>query len=194
MAYHREHGVDVRVVRIFNTYGPYLRPGDGRAIPNFLSQALAGEPLTIYGDGSQTRSFTYVDDEVDGILRLLESDWVGPMNIGNPEEYTILELAQAVPRRDRVRARSSCSSRCRATTPRCAAPTSPWPARCSAGRRRCRCARASSTRRRGTGPSCSRPAPPPPRSAGADEGPFGLLMASPIVLQVKGRAPAGRGT
>jgi dTDP-glucose 4,6-dehydratase len=96
MAYHREHGVDVRVVRIFNTYGPYLRPGDGRAIPNFLSQALAGEPLTIYGDGSQTRSFTYVDDEVDGILRLLESTWVGPMNIGNPEEYTILELAQAV--------------------------------------------------------------------------------------------------
>jgi dTDP-glucose 4,6-dehydratase len=96
MAYHREHGVDVRVVRIFNTYGPNLRPGDGRAIPNFLSQALAGESLTIYGDGSQTRSFTYVDDEVDGILRLLESDWVGPMNVGNPEEYTILELAQAV--------------------------------------------------------------------------------------------------
>ncbi len=95
MAYHREHGVDVRVVRIFNTYGPYLRPGDGRAIPNFLSQALTGEPLTVYGDGSQTRSFTYVDDEVDGILRLLESDWVGPMNIGNPEEHTILELAQA---------------------------------------------------------------------------------------------------
>ena len=96
MAYHREHGVEVRVVRIFNTYGPYLRPGDGRAIPNFLSQALAGEPLPVYGDGSQTRSFTYVDDEVDGILRLLESDWVGPMNIGNPEEHTILELAQAV--------------------------------------------------------------------------------------------------
>jgi dTDP-glucose 4,6-dehydratase len=95
MAYHREHGVDVRVVRIFNTYGPYLRPGDGRAIPNFLSQALSGEPLTVYGDGSQTRSFTYVDDEVDGILRLLESDWVGPMNIGNPEEHSILELAQA---------------------------------------------------------------------------------------------------
>jgi dTDP-glucose 4,6-dehydratase len=96
MAYHREHGVDVRVVRIFNTYGPYLRPGDGRAIPNFLSQALDGSPLTVYGDGSQTRSFTYVDDEVDGILGLLDSDWVGPMNIGNPEEHTILELAQAV--------------------------------------------------------------------------------------------------
>jgi dTDP-glucose 4,6-dehydratase len=96
MAYHREHSVDVRVVRIFNTYGPYLRPGDGRAIPNFLSQALEGSPLTVYGDGSQTRSFTYVDDEVDGILRLLESDWVGPMNIGNPEEHSILELAQTV--------------------------------------------------------------------------------------------------
>jgi dTDP-glucose 4,6-dehydratase len=96
MAYHRAHGVDVRIVRIFNTYGPYLRPGDGRAIPNFMAQAIAGEPLTVYGDGLQTRSFTYIDDQVDGILRLLESDWVGPMNIGNPEEHTILELARAV--------------------------------------------------------------------------------------------------
>jgi dTDP-glucose 4,6-dehydratase len=96
MAYHRTHGVDVRIVRIFNTYGPYLRPGDGRAIPNFMAQALAGAPLTVYGDGSQTRSFTYVDDEVAGILRLLESDWIGPMNIGNPEEHTILELAEAI--------------------------------------------------------------------------------------------------
>jgi dTDP-glucose 4,6-dehydratase len=96
MAYHRTHGVDIRIVRIFNTYGPYLRPGDGRAIPNFMAQALSGAPLTIYGDGSQTRSFTYVDDEVDGILRLLESDHVGPMNIGNPEEHTILQLAEAV--------------------------------------------------------------------------------------------------
>jgi dTDP-glucose 4,6-dehydratase len=96
MAYHRTHSVDVRIVRIFNTYGPYLRPGDGRAIPNFMAQAIAGEPLTVYGDGLQTRSFTYVDDEVDGILRLLDSDWVGPMNIGNPEEHTIIELARAV--------------------------------------------------------------------------------------------------
>jgi dTDP-glucose 4,6-dehydratase len=96
MAYHRTHGVDARIVRIFNTYGPYLRPGDGRAIPNFMAQAIAGEPLTVYGDGSQTRSFTYVDDEVDGILRLLDSDWIGPMNIGNPEEHTILDLARAV--------------------------------------------------------------------------------------------------
>ena len=96
MAYHREHGVDVRIVRIFNTYGPYLRPGDGRVTANFLSQALAGTPLTVYGDGSQTRSFTYVDDEVDGILRLLDSDWIGPMNIGNPNEFTVLQLAEAV--------------------------------------------------------------------------------------------------
>jgi dTDP-glucose 4,6-dehydratase len=96
MAYHHEHGVEVRIVRIFNTYGPRLRPSDGRAIPNFLAQAMAGEPLTVYGDGSQTRSFTYIDDEVDGILRLLDSDWTGPMNIGNPDEYTIAELAQAV--------------------------------------------------------------------------------------------------
>jgi dTDP-glucose 4,6-dehydratase len=96
MAYHRMHGLKVRIVRIFNTYGPYLRPGDGRAIPNFLAQALAGEHLTVYGDGSQTRSFTYIDDEVDGILRLLASDYVGPVNIGNPEEHTIYELARAV--------------------------------------------------------------------------------------------------
>jgi len=96
MAYHRSHGLDVRIVRIFNTYGPYLRPGDGRAIPNFMAQAIAGEPITVYGDGLQTRSFTYIDDEVDGILRLLDSDWIGPMNIGSPEEHTILELARAV--------------------------------------------------------------------------------------------------
>ena len=96
MAYHRAHGLDVRIVRIFNTYGPHLRPGDGRAIPNFMAQAIAGDPITIYGDGLQTRSFTYIDDEVEGILRLLESDWIGPMNIGNPEEHTILELAHAV--------------------------------------------------------------------------------------------------
>jgi len=95
-AYHRAHAVDVRIVRIFNTYGPYLRPGDGRVTSNFLAQALEGEPLTIYGDGSQTRSFTYVDDEVDGLLRLLDSDWTTPMNIGNPEEHTVLELAEAV--------------------------------------------------------------------------------------------------
>ena len=96
-AYRRSFGVDVKIVRIFNTYGPGLRPGDGRAIPNFMAQALAGQPLTVYGDGSQTRSFCYVDDEVDGLLGLLLSEWTGgPMNIGNPEEHTILELAQRI--------------------------------------------------------------------------------------------------
>ncbi len=95
MAYHRHHGVDVRIVRIFNTFGPRMRPDDGRAVSNFLVQALAGEPLTLYGDGSQTRSFCYVDDEVRGILALLDSDYVGPVNIGNPDEYTIRELAEA---------------------------------------------------------------------------------------------------
>jgi dTDP-glucose 4,6-dehydratase len=96
MAYHRYHGVDVRIVRIFNTYGDRMRPDDGRAVSNFLVQALEGKPLTVYGDGTQTRSFCYVDDEVRGILALLRSDYVGPVNIGNPDEYTILELAKTV--------------------------------------------------------------------------------------------------
>ena len=96
MAYHRHHGLDVRIVRIFNTFGPHMRPDDGRAVSNFLVQALAGKPITVYGDGSQTRSFCYVDDEVRGFLALLDSDYVGPMNIGNPDEYSILELAQTV--------------------------------------------------------------------------------------------------
>jgi dTDP-glucose 4,6-dehydratase len=96
MAYHRSVGVDVRIVRIFNTYGPAMRPSDGRAVSNFLVQAMAGEPITIYGDGSQTRSFCYVADEVRGILALLDSDHVGPVNIGNPAEHTILEVAEAV--------------------------------------------------------------------------------------------------
>jgi dTDP-glucose 4,6-dehydratase len=96
-AYRRSFGVDVKIVRIFNTYGPGLRPGDGRAIPNFFAQALARQPLTVYGDGSQTRSFCYIDDEVGGLLDLLMSDWAGgPMNIGNPEEHTILEVAELI--------------------------------------------------------------------------------------------------
>ena len=89
MAYHRHHGLDVRIVRIFNTYGPKMRPDDGRAVSNFMVQALRGEPITIYGDGSQTRSFTYVDDEIRGFLALLDSNVRVPVNIGNPEEYTI---------------------------------------------------------------------------------------------------------
>jgi dTDP-glucose 4,6-dehydratase len=96
LAYHRAHGLDVRIVRIFNTYGPRLRPADGRVVSNFLVQAMEGKPLTVYGDGDQTRSFCYVDDLITGILGLLGSDHVGPMNIGNPNEFTILELAQAV--------------------------------------------------------------------------------------------------
>ena len=96
MAYHRAHGVDTRIVRIFNTYGPRLAPGDGRAVPNFISQALHGQPLTVYGDGSQTRSFCYVDDLIDGIVALLRSGEPEPVNLGNPDERSILELAEAV--------------------------------------------------------------------------------------------------
>jgi dTDP-glucose 4,6-dehydratase len=96
MAYHRSRGVNTRMVRIFNTYGPRLHPGDGRVISNFMMQALRGEPLTIYGDGSQTRSFCYVDDLIEGIIRLSRSEEHLPVNLGNPEEYTILECAQAV--------------------------------------------------------------------------------------------------
>ncbi len=96
MAYHRYHHTDTRIVRIFNTYGPRLQSRDGRVISNLMTQALRGEDLTIYGDGTQTRSFCYVSDEVEGILRLARSDEHWPMNIGNPEEWTILECAQEV--------------------------------------------------------------------------------------------------
>jgi dTDP-glucose 4,6-dehydratase len=96
MAYHRFHGVDTRIARIFNTYGPRMRPDDGRVVSNFLVQALGGKPLTIYGDGSQTRSFCYVDDEIRGLLALLDSDITQPVNIGNPVENTVNELARLV--------------------------------------------------------------------------------------------------
>src|ERR1035437_1115628 len=96
MAYHRSRGVNTHLVRIFNTYGPRLHPSDGRVISNFMMQALRGEPLTVYGDGSQTRSFCYVDDLIEGILRLSRSAEHLPVNIGNPDEFTILECAQAV--------------------------------------------------------------------------------------------------
>jgi len=96
MAYHRVHKVPVRIVRIFNTYGPRMRPNDGRAIPAFVSQALAGKPVTIFGKGSQTRSFCFIDDEVDGILRLLVSNETGPINIGNPQEMTIEAIAKLI--------------------------------------------------------------------------------------------------
>jgi dTDP-glucose 4,6-dehydratase len=96
MAYHNQQGVDTAIIRIFNTYGPRMRPYDGRAIPTFLRQALASEPLTVYGDGSQTRSFCYVDDLIRGIVLLAESEEHYPVNVGNPREFTILELAQTL--------------------------------------------------------------------------------------------------
>jgi dTDP-glucose 4,6-dehydratase len=96
MAYHRQQGVDTSIVRIFNTFGPRMRPHDGRAIPTFLRQALAGRPLTVFGDGSQTRSFCYVNDLIRGLIALAESGYHLPVNIGNPDEFTLLELAEIV--------------------------------------------------------------------------------------------------
>ena len=94
--YHRQNGVDIRVARIFNTYGPRMLENDGRVVSNFVGQALKGVPLTVYGDGLQTRSFCYVDDLVEGLIRLMNGDFVGPVNLGNPSEYTILQLAQTI--------------------------------------------------------------------------------------------------
>jgi dTDP-glucose 4,6-dehydratase len=96
MAYHRYHGIETRIARIFNTYGPRMRLNDGRVVPNFISQALSGKPLTVYGDGSQTRSFCYYTDMIEGIYRLLESDVDTPVNLGNPTEYTVGEFAQKI--------------------------------------------------------------------------------------------------
>jgi dTDP-glucose 4,6-dehydratase len=96
MAYHRKHGLDTRIARIFNTYGPRMRPHDGRAIPTFLRQSLSSEPITVYGDGQQTRSFCYVDDTVEGLVRLMEEGDEEPVNLGNPDERTILDLAEII--------------------------------------------------------------------------------------------------
>ena len=96
MAYHRYHNVETRIVRIFNTYGPRMRAGDGRVVPNFINQALKGEDITVYGDGSQTRSFCYVSDLLDGIYRLMMSDFVEPVNVGNPDEMSALEFAEMI--------------------------------------------------------------------------------------------------
>ena len=96
MAYHTHHGVDTRIVRIFNTYGPRMRPNDGRVVTNFIVQALTGQPITVYGDGTQTRSFCYVDDEVEGLYRLFMKGDANPTNIGNPDEYTVGQLAELV--------------------------------------------------------------------------------------------------
>jgi dTDP-glucose 4,6-dehydratase len=105
MAYHRYHGVSTRIVRIFNTYGPSMRPDDGRMIPTFFTQALRGEDLTVFGDGLQTRSINYVSDLVEGICRLLDSDYVEPVNIGNPHEMTVLEVAERILRTTGSRSR-----------------------------------------------------------------------------------------
>jgi dTDP-glucose 4,6-dehydratase len=96
MAYHRQQGVDTAIMRIFNTYGPRMRPNDGRAIPTFLRQALQDRPLTVFGDGSQTRSFCYVEDLIRGMIALAESGHHDPVNIGNPDEFTLLELAETI--------------------------------------------------------------------------------------------------
>jgi dTDP-glucose 4,6-dehydratase len=96
MAYHRVHGVDIRIVRIFNTYGPRMRPNDGRVVSNFIVQALTGKPITVYGDGSQTRSFCYVDDLIDGVMAVFERGDPAPINLGNPVEFTVRELADLV--------------------------------------------------------------------------------------------------
>jgi len=96
MAYHRVHGVDTKIARIFNTFGPRMRLKDGRAIPNFILQALHGEPITVYGDGTQTRSFCYVSDLMDGLVRLLHSDLHDPVNLGNPQEWTVTQMAEAI--------------------------------------------------------------------------------------------------
>jgi dTDP-glucose 4,6-dehydratase len=96
MAYHRHHRLQTRIVRIFNTYGPRMRPDDGRMVPNFIQQALAGEPLTVYGAGNQTRSVQYVDDLVEGVFRLMRSEEARPVNIGNPTEYSVREVAEIV--------------------------------------------------------------------------------------------------
>ena len=96
--YHQQHNLKIKIVRIFNTYGPHMHPNDGRVVSNFIMQALRGEPITIYGDGSQTRSFCYVDDLIEGFIRLMNSpdDFIGPVNLGNPVEFTIIELARKV--------------------------------------------------------------------------------------------------
>ena len=146
MAYHRQQGVDTAIVRIFNTYGSRMRPHDGRAIPTFLRQALANRPLTVFGDGSQTRSFCYVSDLIRGLIALAESGHHDPVNIGNPDEFTLLELARDDQGADGLelgdRLRGAAGRRSRSS----ASPTSRSRESCSAGRRRSRCARACSAR------------------------------------------------
>ena len=119
MDYHRMNSVNIRIVRIFNTYGPRMHPFDGRVVSNFIRQALAGEDITIFGDGSQTRSFCYRDDLVEGIIRMMNGpdDFIGPVNLGNPDEFTIHELAETDDRADRLDIQDSFTSRCPADDP-----------------------------------------------------------------------------
>ena len=136
--YHRQHELDIKVVRIFNTYGPRMHPNDGRVVSNFIVQALRGDDITIYGDGSQTRSFCYVDDLIEAFVRLMDTEagFTGPVNIGNPVEFTMLELAEKVLQLVGGRSQARATSRCRRTTRASASPISRWPGTSSAGNRR----------------------------------------------------------
>ena len=118
MAYHNFHGLETRIIRIFNTYGPRMRLNDGRALPAFIGQALRGEDLTVFGDGSQTRSFCYVDDLVEGIVRLLLSDYHLPVNVGNPEEISLKDFAEEIIKLTEQQTRKLFTSRCRWTIPK----------------------------------------------------------------------------
>ena len=151
MDYHRMHQLNIRIVRIFNTYGPRMHPFDGRVVSNFIRQALRGEDITIFGDGSQTRSFCYRDDLVEGMIRMMNGpdDFIGPVNLGNPDEFTILRAGEAGDRADRQQIEDRPQGRCRPTIRRGGSPTSRWPRSSSAGSRRCRCAKG--WRRRSTG-------------------------------------------
>ncbi len=129
MDYHRMNRVDIRIVRIFNTYGPRMHPFDGRVVSNFIRQALLGEDLTIFGDGQQTRSFCYRDDLVEGLVRLMNAtDVVGPVNLGNPDEFTIQQLAELVIRAHRQPFEDHSASACRRTIRCVGVPTFRWPA------------------------------------------------------------------
>ncbi len=164
MAYHRQQGVDTRIARIFNTYGPRMRPHDGRAIPTFLRQALQDKPLTVFGDGSQTRSFCYVDDLIRGLVALMCSEYHQPVNLGNPSEMTLLELAECVIEVTGVALGDRLRGAARRTTRRCASPTSRSRARCSSGSPRSSFATACGSR--STGPASSgwsAPVKPPRR-------------------------------
>jgi dTDP-glucose 4,6-dehydratase len=157
MAYQRVHGVDTRIARIFNTFGPRMRLNDGRAIPAFFTQGLRGEPITVFGDGNQTRSFCYVADLVDGIFRLLRSDQREPVNLGNPEEWTVLRMWPKRSGTSPDRQRPSCIRTCPSTTPRCASRTSASPGASWAGRRAPRSSTAWRKRSRTSAGASSRP-------------------------------------